>query len=506
MLLKHTVFVAVVLSFIGEGRSYATPLPPLSVAITGFRVEESSTVSAYVVVADAAGEPVFKLPPAAFAVKDNGSTAHLASVKPVSRKSEPIAVVVVLDTSGSMTGRPLADAKAAATGFVNNLSARDQAAVFGFDVDVRDTGGFTADKTELARRIASLEPRRKNTCLYDATCRAVAAAASLNIERRAVVILTDGHDTASTKLPGDCIAAAREKNVAIYTIGLGPDVDGWVLKRLGHETNGSYSHSPQSENLTSVYFRISRQLDYQYLLTYDASAPAAGEHMVEVTVSVAGLKATATRNYTLPAATKDTMDKRTLRGKIPALALVGIAVSLGLVVTGGLILLARRHRTISVVPRPVTTGGYEWRPDSGAAESAGTGAEKTMEAIIPSSRTQAWAELSVIKTPPHVEFANAIFLTNDETVFGRATGCDVALPGDEGVSRRHFKIIHSGQTAIIEDLDSSNGTSIKARGGESFKKSGRTQVTEGTMIAVGEYYVFEFHGRRGGTRLLSPNG
>ncbi len=64
-----------------------------------------------------------------------------------------------------------------------------------------------------------------------------------------------------------------------------------------------------------------------------------------------------------------------------------------------------------------------------------------------------------------------IELCHDKTLLGRASPQDgitpdidlSAYPGSESVSRRHAVIIRDGNTVVIEDLGSSNGTFVNGR-------------------------------------------
>ena len=61
----------------------------------------------------------------------------------------PVSLGIALDTSGSMAGRPIADAKVAMNSFLQSLGAQDQAAVLTFAVDVRVEQTLTSDKAVL---------------------------------------------------------------------------------------------------------------------------------------------------------------------------------------------------------------------------------------------------------------------------------------------------------------------------------------------------------------------
>jgi predicted component of type VI protein secretion system len=71
-----------------------------------------------------------------------------------------------------------------------------------------------------------------------------------------------------------------------------------------------------------------------------------------------------------------------------------------------------------------------------------------------------------------------IVLPEGETLVGRRKGCNVRL-GDARVSRQHCKIAFDGKTAVIEDLDSANGTLVN---GERIK---RAALKPGDLLQIG---------------------
>jgi hypothetical protein len=73
-----------------------------------------------------------------------------------------------------------------------------------------------------------------------------------------------------------------------------------------------------------------------------------------------------------------------------------------------------------------------------------------------------------------------ISFSGQEAVFGRDEGADVTLPGDERISRRHFRIFVEGSRLVIEDLSSGNGTRV---GG---KLLDRAFLKQGTTIQAGD--------------------
>ena len=97
--------------------------------------------------------------------------------------------------------------------------------------------------------------------------------------RRALVLLSDGEDTASTISYRDALEFARRSGVAIYTIGLNiGSLDFDVRKKLNElskETGGRTFMIKKAQDLVGVYDDIEDELRSQYLLAFSSDRPAA---------------------------------------------------------------------------------------------------------------------------------------------------------------------------------------------------------------------------------------
>src|SRR5438477_5771128 len=103
----------------------------------------------------------------------------------------PIALVLVLDTSGSMAGKPFADAKAAMSSFVQSLGAKDQAAIVTFNTAVSIAQPLTADKAALSAAI-DRAVAGGDTAIFDALSAAADVISPVPASsRRAIILPTD---------------------------------------------------------------------------------------------------------------------------------------------------------------------------------------------------------------------------------------------------------------------------------------------------------------------------
>ena len=168
----------------------------------------------YVTVVDANNRLVTDLTRDDFEILDNGRPQELTIFD---NEVRPFSVVVMLDTSISMTHR-LKDLYAGAEQFLLRLLPHDKATVGAFNDKIEFASGFTSDRNSLISALKHLDFGNE-TRLYDAVH------ASLDqlekVEGRKVILLfTDGADFGSRQGSGKALERARDGEVMIYGIGL----------------------------------------------------------------------------------------------------------------------------------------------------------------------------------------------------------------------------------------------------------------------------------------------
>lgn len=267
--------------------------------INQIRAEGLPEVAAYITVSDPSGIPIPGLAEANFEVFEDGEPMPAFTVSAVDQSQESIAAILAIDTSGSMKGQPLEDAKAAAKSFIEDLAAGDQAAVLSFGPKVELLQDFSRDKTSLKAGVEALTAEG-DTALYDAIYDAVGHASRLPPGRKMVLILTDGEDTESSVTLDDAITRARDLNVPVFAVGLGRVVAD-PLKRLAKLTGGRYFEALSSSELTERFRLISDQLRHQYVVSYRSMTPPDGkEHTLVVKTTYQGEIGQDTRTFVAP--------------------------------------------------------------------------------------------------------------------------------------------------------------------------------------------------------------
>ena len=262
-------------------------------------------VPLYVTVTDADKRLVPNLVQEVFEVYDNGKPVTLTQFE---NDPQPFSVVVMLDTSASMTAS-LDLLKAAAEQFFIRLLPEDRGIVGAFNDKIQfPIADFISDRDELIAALRELgfgNPTR----LYDAIDASLEQLRGVQ-GRRVVLVFTDGEDTASRIGMGNVLERARDEEVMIYSIGLESVYFDGVrrvrtrpdrgLRRLAEETGGGYFELKKTDELGPTFTRVAQELHSQYVLGFPP-ADDGKVHKVEVKVKAPDLTARSRKSYQAPA-------------------------------------------------------------------------------------------------------------------------------------------------------------------------------------------------------------
>lgn len=186
----------------------------------------------------------------------------------------PVTVGVVVDHSGSMR-RKLADVIAAARTFIESSRTDDQMFVVNFNERVSPSQAvlipFTNRPDDLVRAISSM-PTSGQTALYDAIAVARERLQSGKWEKKALIVISDGGDNASSHSLAEILEAAERSSAMVYTVGIFDQEDAdrnpSVLRRLAFKTGGEALFPERLEDVVAACARIAHDLRHQYTLGY----------------------------------------------------------------------------------------------------------------------------------------------------------------------------------------------------------------------------------------------
>jgi Ca-activated chloride channel family protein len=232
-----------------------------------------------------------------------------------SRREQPIALSLLLDSSASMEDK-LQTLQTAATNFVRRLKPNDLAQVIDFDSRVEIRQPFTANHGELETAIFQTVSGG-STSLHNAIYISLKELAKVRAEneedvrRQALVVFSDGEDTSSLVSFEEVLDLAKRSETAIYTIALrGADTQTrgfreaeFIMRQLAQETGGRAFFPDRIEDMNGVYAQIADELASQYTLGYTSKNARLDGAFRRIVVQVARANATprTKRGYYAPA-------------------------------------------------------------------------------------------------------------------------------------------------------------------------------------------------------------
>ena len=276
--------------------------PTLDVEIASLDQGDAGTLHAVVNVLDAAGRPVPGLTAENVRATLQDQPAPVLDVQAAVNASFGIDVLLVVDTSGSMQGTPLEQAKAAAKRFVDGLGPRDRVAALTFGDTVTTVQDFTANAETVTTVLEGLEATG-NTALYQATADSARMAVASASARKAIIFLSDGLDNGGKSRISreDSLSAAETLGVPTFVIGLGDQTDRSYLSELAEVTGGRFLETPSPQGLAQLYEDIASFLRAQYVVSIDATGVDLQQPTpVQLEVSIDGMTGSAERTLKPP--------------------------------------------------------------------------------------------------------------------------------------------------------------------------------------------------------------
>lgn len=226
-------------------------------------------ISVYFTLTDAGDKSVLGISETELGLFIDDVPQRISSLQSALEGGEFLAVCLVIDRSGSMK-ESMPQAKEAASNFVKRMSQGDQIALVTFDDHVRVDAGFSADKELIVKAISGIS-LGKDTALYDGVEESLELLEKMETKRQAVILLSDGKDNRSRSKKETILAEAKKRNISLFTIGLGPDIEEGSLIELAVETGGTFFKAADPGDLLLLYQTIADQLNNQYKLMFSST-------------------------------------------------------------------------------------------------------------------------------------------------------------------------------------------------------------------------------------------
>jgi VWFA-related protein len=249
-------------------------------------------VSVTAVVRDKKGRVVRTLTPNDIVVTDAGRQRNIVGMQ--ADDQAPASVALLVDGSGSMRlGTATVSSQQICEMILSNLRRdKDVAALMSFDTRLLTLREFTQEFDQIRSGLGEVEAFG-STSIYDAIAGTAAAVANKTQNRRAVVVITDGADNASSYTPEEVAWIASTIDVPVYIFAVGElnpltppgEPNGQhqrnALFELARATGGDYFFASSPSLVSQSTSRLLEELRHQYLIAFEPGTTA-GLRRIEI--------------------------------------------------------------------------------------------------------------------------------------------------------------------------------------------------------------------------------
>jgi Ca-activated chloride channel family protein len=234
-------------------------------------------------VRDENGKLVTGLPREAFEIFEDGAAVPITQF---SNERVPLGLGLLLDISDSMFGRRIKDAEGAVERFLTTLlDPSDAFFLIAFNHQPRVLFGWKTEPSGVHDALAGLKPTG-STAIYDAMAAAMPYLENRPRERAAMVLITDGADTASDLTLHDLRPALVRTDAFVYAIAIDTPEPQAIAKRVSVDTlneitgqsGGRTEIVRATGDLDVATANIAEELNHQYVLGYSSPHPADGQY------------------------------------------------------------------------------------------------------------------------------------------------------------------------------------------------------------------------------------
>ena len=250
----------------------------------------SELVTTAVTVRDADGRLIKDLEQKDFIVEEDGVVQPITQF---TRERVPVSLSLTLDVSDSMRGQRMVDARSALAHFLDKLLApEDEAALLGFNHETRMFGQWTTARAGMREKLDGIRPSG-GTAMYDAIDVALPLFESRQHPRAAILLVSDGADTASDVTPTVLKQKLVRSDVFLYAIGINSldarnstRINPFTLSELTSQGGGYTEIIASAAELGPATERIAEELNHQYMIGYTPATRGNGKyHSIRVRVT-----------------------------------------------------------------------------------------------------------------------------------------------------------------------------------------------------------------------------
>jgi tight adherence protein B len=233
-------------------------------------------------------------------VTENGAPVRGMTVVRQGTAKAASAVVLDIDESLTMKGKPSEAAFAAARAFAAGANPNESIAVVTFNGDVKVLQPFTTSASDINSALAKPPNFKYGTKVYDALEQSLGLIKGAGAPAASVILLTDGQNVGSKTPSSTALADLKNAHVRVFTVGLrSPAYNAAALEKTASATGGSYVEANSPGDLRPLLVKLGNQLSSEYVVNYTSYQNPSTK--VAVAVSVKGFPGAARTAYVTPA-------------------------------------------------------------------------------------------------------------------------------------------------------------------------------------------------------------
>jgi VWFA-related protein len=254
-------------------------------------------------VLDGEGRLAPGLPRDVFEVYEDGDRQTITQF---TNERVPVGLGLLLDTSDSMYGQRIVDARKVVERFLFELLDKsDESFVLAFNHYPYIISRWGSTPEEVRQALAALKPSG-GTAIYDAVLDALPMIARRTRERAALLVISDGADTASDATVSDVRKSLLRSDAFVYAIAIDSPrrqainarVNETALGEMTGQSGGRTEVVRDMEGLHAATARIAEELNSQYVLAYASPRATDGRfHSIRVKVTLPGHRVRSRNGY-----------------------------------------------------------------------------------------------------------------------------------------------------------------------------------------------------------------
>ena len=224
------------------------------------------------------------------AAMEDGRRVTPNQLRSLEDSGERVAMLLAVDTSGSMKKDQLSTIKEAIEKLIDQKGSEDVISLISFNDDVFENCPFTRDKSLFLEKLKSLQPAGKSTVLFKAVFTGLEMLGKEGVPRlRYLVVLSDGKDEGVGFTLKDAVSNAQKMHIPVYTLGFAGRAEAKYLDnmaRLAKMTRGEYRKVKGRNEFIDAYASMAGNIFRQQVLDLTADFKGDGlKHHLEIQYS-----------------------------------------------------------------------------------------------------------------------------------------------------------------------------------------------------------------------------